>query len=175
MKNLALYSNSMQAGKSTVADYLIELGYTKIKFARTLKLMLVPFLLNFVDDPWEYLEGSKKEHEVPGLGVTARFLMQTLGHDWGRMSIGRNDVWVLIETRNLTGDGYIVDDMRYENEYQKLRELGFTMIKLVGRGELTSAHGSEGNLDAYPFDYVIENAGTVGELLSKVTRIINEV
>jgi len=171
--NIALYSNSMQAGKSTVAEYLVSLGYKRVKFARTLKAMLVPFLLNFVTDPWEYLEGSKKENKIPGLGgITARLLMQTLGQEWGRMCVN-NDIWVIVETTNLNlNENYVVDDMRYDNEFQKLRELGFILVKLVGRGELTRQHGSEGNLDAYPFDHVITNDGSIEDLLSQIDQIL---
>lgn len=173
--NIALYSNTMQAGKSTVAEYLTTQGYTHIKFARILKDMLRVFLANFVDDPWEYLEGDKKEVIIPELGVTTRYLMQTLGTEYGREIVHR-DVWVIATLNNLDPDkNYVIDDMRFPNEYTRLQELGFVMVKLVGRGQLTNQHQSEGQLDNYDFDYIIENSGTVGELLAKVDKIINEV
>lgn len=170
--NIALYSATMQAGKSTVAEYLVNQHYfIQIKFARILKNMLAVFLVNFVDDPWQYLEGDKKEVVIPEINVTARYLMQTLGTEWGRFI--NLDTWVIATLNNLDPNkNYVIDDLRFENEYRRLRELGFVMVKLVGRGTLTNQHQSEGNLDGFPFDYLIENDGTIDELLDKIDAIL---
>lgn len=176
MNNIALYSSTMGAGKTTVANYLVEnYGYERLKFARILKDMLFVFLESFVDDPWEYIEGDKKEDVIPDLGVTCRYLMQTLGTEWGRMQVGL-DTWVIATLNKLNpNQRYIIDDMRFPNEYKALKDKGFVLIKLVGYGELTQKHASEGSLDDFTFDYVIQNNGTLENLLDKIDLILEDM
>lgn len=166
----------MQGGKSTVANFLENHhGYIRLKFAQVLKDMLAVFLTNFVNDPWVYLEGDKKEEVVPGLNVTGRHLMQTLGTNWARHHIGL-DTWIIATLNKLDSDRhYVIDDMRFPNEYEALTKKGFITIRLVGYGEITSQHESESQLDNFPFDYVIYNDSTIEELLTKINVIINEL
>lgn len=173
---IALYSSTMGGGKSTVAAYLMEHhDFYRIKLAQVLKDMLVVFLANYVPDPIAYIEGAKKELPIPGLGVTGRYLMQTLGTDWGRLLVNR-DIWLNIVVNRIeqlpTTTSIVIDDMRFENEMQGLVEHGFITIKLVGHGELTSAHDSEGGLDQAAFDYTVYNDGSIVDLWRKIDQII---
>lgn len=173
--NIALYSNTMQGGKSTVAEYLIKYhGYKRLKFAQVLKDMLAVFLNYFVDDPWAYLEGTKKENVIPGLDVTARHLMQTLGDEWGRQCVAE-DVWIRVVLQQIQKNPstlFVVDDLRYPNEYTALAQLGFTFVNLVGHGQLTSEHSSEGSLNGFDWDHTIYNDDTIQNLLNRVETII---
>lgn len=116
-----------RAGKSTAAKFLREHGFETASFANVLKRMLdAGFSLGY-----EALHGSEKETPHPALGgVTPRHAMQTLGTEWGRKLIHDN-VWVEAFKRDLQareaespGGRYLVEDVRYVNEVQAIRDLG---------------------------------------------------
>jgi hypothetical protein len=121
-------------GKSYVADKLREglRGFTAVRrmpFAEPLKRMLT-FGLEL---PPRFIEHPLKEEPIPGLGVSARRLMQTLGTEWGRDTVGA-DFWLKVWTRRArsaiyahaappTQDlAFIVDDVRFPNEVASFRE-----------------------------------------------------
>src|SRR5690606_4187664 len=68
------------SGKSTAAAYLVDKGYTLIKFAGPLKAMCQA--IGFTD--W-HLEGDGKERPLDWLqGKSPRQFMQLLGTEFGR-------------------------------------------------------------------------------------------
>ena len=148
------------AGKTTAADYLIsKYGYVRIKFAGPLKDMCRA--LGMSEDE---IEGNKKELPAAWLaGKTPRYVMQTLGGDWGRGFIG-DDFWVGIWERRAraeldAGRRVIVDDCRYPNEAYTVRKLGGMVMKIIGRGGIVGSHASEAGCGIS--DSIIENVGCI--------------
>ena len=109
-------------GKSTYAKFIAGENGVVLSFASPLKEML----RTIVDDA--YIYGNKKGEVIPHLGVTGRFCLQTLGTEWGRMTVN-NDIWVNCMRKKLTEaffDEYhpvIIDDLRFENEADLIHEL----------------------------------------------------
>lgn len=170
---VALYSPKPQSGKDTVAKYLTNIyDFEEKHFSRVLKNMLVVFLYNYVEDPRLWLE-EKKNEPIPGLGVTPRHLMGTLGTDWGRDLVDR-DLWFKLETRHLLPNHkYVFTDLRFENEYYGLRELGAILIKIIRtESDIVEHPKSEGNLEHLEFDHTLNNNGTLDELYKQVEKIL---
>jgi len=163
------------SGKSTVADHVVKMhGYKRIKFADPLKKMLSVIGLTHAE-----LEGAMKEEPMPLLcGQSPRHAMQTLGTEWGRMCIGQ-DLWMNIfkqQTHDYLSAGYNIvnDDCRFVNEAHAVREMGGLIIR-VNRGVTNDdTHASEVEMDMITPDIIIDNTGTIDELLQSVDFIISK-
>ncbi|QWY83235.1 deoxynucleotide monophosphate kinase protein [Rhizobium phage RHph_X2_25] len=163
---LVALTGAAGSGKSTATRYLVEHnGYTLVKFAGPLKDMLRA--IGFDDDE---IEGEFKEMPMEMLcGKTPRHAMQTLGTEWGRKCMGE-DFWVRIWRLRaaMVGGRVVVDDCRFPNEAQAIRELGGMIVKLEGRGGIAGSHASEAGCGQH--DVVVTNDGCVTELYAAVEQ-----
>jgi hypothetical protein len=70
----------------------------------------------------------------------------------------------------------VVDDVRFENEAQAIRDLGGKLIKIKRTNQFSTVaddHVSEQELDDSLFDHVIINDGTLEELENKIDDLFN--
>lgn len=186
---IGLYSPRSRSGKTTFAEALAYTvpGTYLTKFAEPMREMAVLIASSFLEggeqEAWDWIEDGRKDTKpLPGLGVTMRHLLQTLGTEWGRQHIHK-DLWVVLCRQNLRRvDGpwcplAIVDDTRFENEYHMLRDLGAVMVRVVRETpEVTTApHESEGRLEHLPWDYTIVNDGSVNDLVDKAPKLLKEL
>jgi hypothetical protein len=131
--------------------------------------------------------------------MTPRDILQSLGTDFGRDMLHPN-VWVNalfaeykftdlaiskyrnagFSSQNLHGDPYpnwIITDSRFPNDVKRTHKMGGILIR-VNRAECegrTNEHVSETALDDFnEWDYVIENNGTIEELIGQVRTILEE-
>ena len=171
------------SGKSTVASILEEKhGFVRIRFAGPLKDMLRQIGLTDYE-----LEGDGKE--VPNAilqGKTPRYAMQTLGTEWGRDLVGPlfwSKVWEqsVIASLREGARGIVVDDLRFPNELETLKDLGGWHVRLIrsrGTDAMTlaaHAHPSERALaNAHP-DSWLQNTGTVADLEERVGLTLLQV
>lgn len=139
------FSGRARSGKTTAALYLVsQCGGQIISFADALKNELASIGIE-PDRMWI--------HKDP----TVRTLMQTYGQAM-RQQDGRcwiNMMWP--ELQNATGNIY-VDDLRYPNEAEFLRNMGFKLVRLEVIGEGAPGedeHESENALAGYDFDSII--------------------
>jgi hypothetical protein len=107
--------------------------------------------------PESYLiDPALKEEEIPGLGVSSRVLMQTLGTEWGRQMIS-DQIWLWAMTRAIEKDHkglddneihfIIIDDCRFDNEADYVTKHGGIVIQLERLGvKYTGEHSSESAL-----------------------------
>lgn len=121
--------------------------------------------------------------------MTPRLLLQLLGTQCGREIIHPN-IWINalfadynpIDNKSLQDPAaensypnWIITDVRFPNEAKAIKEKGGILIR-VNRGydnDINKAHTSETALDNYTeFDFVIENNGTIKELIEKIKEII---
>lgn len=168
---VGLYSPAPQSGKTAVAAMLSEQGHVIVPFADTLKHMLVPMLTALGYSPeraWEMVLRDK-EVKIPEIGVTVRHMLQTLGTEYGRQCLHPR-VWLTCWQAQATRQERVVaDDVRFLNEADLVRSLGGEMWLVRRPGTVrTTGHASEGSLDDFDFDQVIENDGTLDDLRSKV-------
>lgn len=159
------------SGKTTAADILIrDYGYVRVKFAAPLKAMCRA--IGLTD---EHIEGSLKEVPCAILqGKTPRYAMQTLGTEWGRDTIGPKFWTGLWEDAALgvlfAGERIVVDDCRFPNEAEVVREMGGVIYRLEGRGGIAGGHSSE-KLSFDP-DAVIHNFGGKEQLAGALAGLL---
>ena len=177
---IGLYSPAPRSGKTTIANYLNGMGYRCLPFAAPLKEMTRTFLaqLGYSSvDALSLTDGELKEHRLQELGVTPRQLMQTLGTEWGRTCV-TPQVWLICWRRkaqnNLNrGIDVVVDDIRFANEAELVRQLGGELWRIDRPGtERKTTHASEGGLDDFTFDRRIINDGSLLALHTRVREIV---
>jgi hypothetical protein len=166
-------------GKSLVAGNLASSsGYGIVSFSAPLKQMATRFLIDqcgySVRDLAFFM--SNKTMKMPGLGVTMRHFLQTLGTDWGRNMI-HPFIWVnlgedLISSR-LGIFPIVVDDLRFEDEAAVIRDHGGLVIHLRRSSDATDGHISEAGVSVLPNDVVIINDCSVLELMGRVSQAID--
>lgn len=171
---IGLYSPVMQSGKTTVAEFLdLQHDYVRISFATPLKEMVRTLLMcggYSTAQADMMLKGELKETGLLWGGKSPRYLLQTLGTEWGRQLIDP-DIWVQVclDHANKLGCPVVIDDVRFPNEFQAIKDEGGVMVKIIRPlKHITIMHQSEGALNACEFDYTITNDGTVEDLKKKV-------
>jgi len=148
-----------RCGKDTTADLLLKRcpTYRKASFADPIKEMLKTGLGLTDDQLW----GDNKEEIDPRYSVSPRYMMQTLGTEWGRLLIN-SEIWVIAMEKQIC-NGMIIPDVRFENEAAFIRKWG-TLIHITGRGGIEGEHASESGVPFCPGDIIIYNGGTVEDL-----------
>ena len=128
---IALYG-PQQVGKSTAALSLVDHhGFVSVAFADPLYRMIAA-LLNI---SMEEVRRLPKNEPMEALGgQTLRYTLQTLGTEWGREKISQN-LWVDTARRSIlscvaAGHPVVVDDLRFDNEYDVLSEVGCLFVRL---------------------------------------------
>ncbi len=125
-------SGVKRSGKGTIMSRLTEqYGYKTLKFADPIKAMLRPMfreIAKFDDETIDRcIESDLKEVPIPLFGGhTSRYMMQTIGTEY-RIQISPTMYVDIIESRIKSaaakGERVGVDDLRFDAEFQKLKEL----------------------------------------------------
>lgn len=151
-------------------------SWTRESFAKKLRRCL--YIIT--DDDRIFASDDKTKNELSnvkdpnGNYYTIRQLLQKFGTEVGR-NISPN-LWVEALMNNYIKaklDGYeenwIITDVRFENEANAIRENNGILIRINRNTNLKDEHLSETALDNYKnFDLVIDNNGTIDELIDKV-------
>lgn len=173
--NLIGITGPAQAGKSTVARYLVEHGFAEVSFAAPIKRAIATA---FDLDIRDLERPDYKEADLPWLGKSPRFLLQTLGTEWGRKLVAP-DLWLILAARRIEHarafghPGVIVSDVRFDNEADFILARGGTLWR-IWRKSATAvrAHESEhGISDSYPVRGIMNN-GTFAELYTRIDNLL---
>ncbi len=163
-------SGKIGSGKDTLADLLIkkDSAFVKKSFAYKLK-QIGAFLTGTEIELWTTQEG--KNVNLLEWGMTVGEFQQKLGTEAMRLGL-HPQTWILSLFADWReGDKWIITDMRFVNEANKVTEVGGTLVRLNGdpakvrensKRDLT--HPSETDLDNYEFDLVYENTKSIEEL-----------
>ena len=158
-------SGYAQSGKDTVAKILVEeYGFTRIAFADKIKELLYEMNPRFNDrqlQQWVDLQGWDATKEIPEV----RMMLQNLGV--GARKIIGELVWVKLAIMRLDSDkNYVVTDVRFTNEADWIKEVYGGHIWRVERPGVkpVNDHVSESELNAWNFDELIYNAGSLEDL-----------
>lgn len=134
------FIGKMMSGKTTSANYLVRnYGFTRLAFADPVKVAAAK-LLNLLeieigpegsweseDAFWDY-DRIQREKGNPAV----RKLLQLVGTELGRELIGYEDVWVdLLLSQVDNHEHVVVDDCRFPNEAEALRDAGFSLIRVT--------------------------------------------
>lgn len=171
-----------RSGKDTSADYyVLKKGFIKRAFADPLKEMIKP-MFQFSHDQ---LYGEFKEKVDERWNVSPRQVLQFVGTDLVRKNIHNllpevgNNFWVKnfslwYEKHNNKWKNVVVSDVRFQNEADKIKELGGIIIK-IERPDLksTDSHESESGIDAVEgVDFIVKNDGGLEDLYCKLDEIL---
>lgn len=189
-----------QSGKTTVANYLFrEHEFDKLSFAEPLYTMFQSMCdayddyIVFSNEKSTY-DWMKENKEVvhPELGFSLRKALQTLGTEWGRNMMDA-DLWTKILRRRLEirhqelsvlniTYRIVIDDVRFENEYEVLKEFGESkgiptkLVVLTRDTEIAKkdGHASESGLsESYLKKHnaiTIRNKSTLEDLFTSVRK-----
>lgn len=159
-----------RSGKSTAAEHLIGSYLLEhYAFADPLRDGLMSI---FNLDPTDF-EGDRKEQPLAWLGRSPRELMQSMGTEWARNTV-HPDVWVKLAEQNLDYMtnalspviGFVISDVRFENEADFIRKRGGTVIHISRRdAQAVNPHISEAGVELNFNDQTLRNDGTVEEFL----------
>lgn len=116
--------------------------------------------------------------EVPNallLGHTPRYLMQTLGTEWGRTYVGA-DMWLQLAKRKAeatlaTGRAVVITDVRFDNEAEMIHEMGGEVWRIVRDRQVYVSgdrHVSEAGVKSQLISRTIDNNGNFDALFENV-------
>lgn len=115
------------SGKDTAALTLLSKGYQNVKFAGALKQMARSLLTyQGMDEATveRIIEGDMKEVALDEFGGrSSRYVMQTLGTEWGRNLIS-DSFWVDIAVNKALSRKTVVTDVRFPNEVAAIQDNG---------------------------------------------------
>ncbi|WP_054917662.1 hypothetical protein [Pseudomonas sp. NBRC 111138] len=165
-----------RSGKTTAAEHLARTYLLEqYAFADPLRDGLMAI---FNLDPTDF-EGDRKELPLGWLDRSPRQLMQSMGTEWARNTV-HPDVWVKLAEQNLDYMsnalgavlGFVVSDVRFENEAELIRRRGGTVIHIIRPNALTvNPHISEAGIAANPADLTLPNYGTVEAFLRSLDEV----
>lgn len=170
-------------GKDTVAKYLCEHhGFIRNAFADPLKRAGQQMFMLNEEQTWG---DGLKEVVIPYWGLSPRQMFQKLGTEGGRMVFG-DDLWLRRWRIHFDTFGpvsnYVTSDVRFPNEAEYLRDLGFTIVHVNGRsfrqlGAVASKHASELGVEYRPDlgDAMLLNNGTFADLYSQIRELVSHL
>lgn len=174
------------AGKDTVAAHLYRRhGYMKLALADPLYAMISAMTGLTVE---QLADRAVKEKQIAWVGASPRQLLQTIGTEWGRGTLG-DDIWIKNLFRRIDAYssamrnwndrlGFVVTDVRFENEAEAIRSRGGIIVEVVrptplaGVAEASRRHSSEAGIPDDLVDAVIVNDGTLDDLCRRADAAI---
>lgn len=191
MKRIIAICGEKRSGKDVLTEHIVRNhGYTKLSFADPLK-KIVKTLFNFSDiqvgiDDSENA-GNEKDTVDDRWGISPRQALQFFGTEVLQYkiqellpTIKRDFFAESLVSRIKAGEAhkYVINDMRFQHEYQKLRELvetgddvevliiriirpGLRNVVDIGWGGNTSQHISEKEYLNIPYNFEITNDSTI--------------
>jgi hypothetical protein len=175
LPNLIAFVGLAGCGKSTAATYLqTQYGYARYSFAQPLRDMLRCLGVS------EHQTREGKNLPVPHLGNrTPRFLLQSLGTEWGRDQVSTN-IWLNVATlrieelKALGAERVVIDDCRFDNEAEWVRGNGGLVVRITRPGLSAMGHRSEGGVSHDLVNVTLSNDSTVPLFLSSLEYFLFE-
>jgi hypothetical protein len=165
------------SGKTTAARIMCDrYDFSRVRIAEPIKRMARALGLTH-----DQVDGPLKDIPLDELcGKTPRYVMQTLGTEWGRRMVGE-DIWVRVaekEIRRLMSNGVsvVVDDVRFPDEAAMIKKLGGAVVRIENPVITQStAHESERHIFNIEVDYVIVNGGSINDLGLSVDGVLSSL
>lgn len=173
MRILAFYAPYPRAGKSLAAKWAARrANLHQVSFANPLR-NAVNDIINFPNFYSVVNPPEDKEAIIPHLGVSWRELMVAFGNAGRGLHV---DFWLrIMEHRmRLFPYDYVVDDLRFQNEYNYLCSKGAKIIRIENPGREIITTSTEGRLEGCDFDAQIQNEKTnIRAYLRAVDEVVN--
>ena len=178
-----------QSGKDTIASHLIdEYGFTRYAFADPIK-EACQVIFGFTN---EQCWGKEKEVVDPFWKITPRKVFQIFGTELFQFELPKyaeelSDIgrifWAyrfarwyeqqLAKTPNIK---VVITDVRFPFEADMITSLGGSLIKVIRPNQIyNDNHASETEMDTIKYNGLIENDGTIADLISKTENIFSQL
>lgn len=171
--NLIGIHGSARSGKDTLGSMILaRCNSYRYSFASPIYAMARAFGLTDAD-----FSDSRKEVPIDRFGGRSpRYLLQTLGTEWGRDLVSP-EIWVQLAAIKLehAGPGMVVTDVRFENEASWIRENGILIHIHRPGAPVVNPHVSEAGVEIQDGDIIISNSGTLTDLELKVDGVLQNV
>jgi hypothetical protein len=169
------------SGKDTLAAHLIEeYGYVRYAFADPIK-EACQVIFGFTN---EQCWGKEKEVIDPFWNITPRKVFQVFGTelfqyelpkhapelaDIGRIFWAYRFVrWYEQQLSKAPELKVVITDVRFPFEADMITEMGGTLIKITRPNQVyNDTHASETEMDSIKYNYLINNDGSIDDLLAK--------
>lgn len=185
----------MFSGKTTAARYLVDTyNFHHLSFGDGVKENAAAMLNAFCEEEDLPPNWTLDTINANKANPIVRHLLQFTGGEIGRQLIGDEYMWIdkvlskvgKIEAKTPEAN-IVIDDCRYENEYDVLKAAGFTIVRVQqsdlnrmtlmqkrypNTWQAVASHPSETSLDNHSTDAII-NAATVKELHRKLDALIH--
>lgn len=158
------------AGKDTAGEYLCKIyGFERLSFAQKLKESAAA-LFGIEPSLWDELKNEGggifliDEHGSSLAKASYREFLQRYGTEAHRDIFGY-DFWVDHALKGINPNkNYLFTDARFENELEKIRNLGGKNLRIERNLEVKDTHASEVEPPQHLIDYIIYNDGTFDDL-----------
>lgn len=177
MVDLIAFGGYKGSGKDEAAAPLLAQGWTLVKFADPMRLMLEALDLEVtykgchikLNSVIRDIGFDRAKREIPYV----RHVLQRLGTEAGRGVLGE-DIWVdyardRIADALYRGAKVVCTDVRFPNEVDLIRDLGGLVVRIDRPGVVGSEHASEQGI-AKP-DQIVTNDGSIEALHAAVLAL----
>ncbi len=189
MKIVAFYSSCSGTGKSTSSKFVQDKFpslFHKISFADGVREDLDRLLETLLTYEQLVFHRENKDAPIPGVHKSYRQLLIEYGTGFCRNQLVE-DYWVLRLAEYIkklkfqlddygyvtipTADTFVLDDLRFPNEYKWLKQQGALLIHLTTTRPLVK-HTADGLLDNYSFDHVLSTDMDRKEFDKTLTEVV---
>lgn len=177
-------SGPMGSGKSTAVE---TLKFMQRDLQSNVKIKVIKFAQPLYDMQEMIYRRIENVYKRPENFIKDRKLLQWLGTDWGRATVGES-VWVDLWTKEVNqalADGYLVicDDCRFDNEALAVQNAGGYIVKIKSsyceyRADNPNGlanHPSEAGINDVYADVIIENNSTLDEYDNKLRQLFKKL
>jgi len=182
-------SGKIDSGKSLVCEVFgkLALEYNKRSVIKSFAAPIYRLVSDLTGISSGEIKGRKKRKEKLVIGdieTNYRSIMQTIG-DGLRQYVG-DDVWLnglfgsgnqqAVTDLTWINDWWIIEDLRYPNEAEKIKSLGGYLIRVNRDDAQDNTHIAENSLSKWSeWDLIItNNYKSVDEARSEIHKIANE-
>ena len=168
------------AGKDAVGGFMVRQGFRRVAFADAVKRSLQHAFSLSDDQTWN---PDLKEAVIPHLGVTFRRLMQTIATEVFRDQVDC-DIWLRAAMQSMIAavesrdwfSGFVVTDVRFENEAAFIRRLGGTVVHIERPNSgIGSTHSSEAGIAFCAGDLRLRNDGSLSDLEARSRELLDRI
>jgi len=169
------FAGPRATGKTTLAHYLEKhYGFVRMSLATPIKRIIAEAPADSYDRHQYLLTWARELYPRAGMIVHAKFAsgaarVLSTEHDPGRRAqligtdVGRAldpEVWIRYLLHNLPAGPVVVDDVRFRNECEALREVGFRLVRLTAPQDVLvsrlAARPSERRDPSHPSEHGLE-------------------
>ena len=170
------------SGKDTVAR-LIKDQYDDVKtiaFADPIK-KVIQHLFDLDptnNDQYDLFKRTSVSYQLPGWhnhSVSGRDLVREIGMLMRGYDDFQFNAYVIDRVNGESANLWVVTDVRFDNEFELMRDLGVPIIQITRPGCDYDGHATERGFADKTVDFTIANDGSLSDLNTKTGIIVNNI